>query len=199
MRYFLDTEFVDTGNAINLISIGIVAEDGRELYLCNTECDFSKASPWVWENVLAPLGVEPGPGNGAMRPTDPNLWVNKRQIANRVLEFVDSAPEFWGLYSAHDWVVFTQLWGPLVDKPKHFPWYCKDVVQYWCNELGLFTEDLPVSLESPGNHNAILGARSVKTCWEECEKQARRKAEHGDLCTADYVEEYGFDPRNDIQ
>jgi hypothetical protein len=29
MKYFLDTEFIEQPNTIELISIGIVAEDGR--------------------------------------------------------------------------------------------------------------------------------------------------------------------------
>lgn len=32
MKYFLDTEFHEDGKTIDLISIGIVAEDGREYY-----------------------------------------------------------------------------------------------------------------------------------------------------------------------
>ena len=32
MRYFYDTEFLEDGETIDLISIGIVAEDGREYY-----------------------------------------------------------------------------------------------------------------------------------------------------------------------
>ena len=32
MKYFYDTEFIDDGHTINLISIGIVAEDGHEYY-----------------------------------------------------------------------------------------------------------------------------------------------------------------------
>jgi hypothetical protein len=47
MLYWLDTEFIEDGVTIDLISIGIVAEDGRELYLLNWECDYSKASDWV--------------------------------------------------------------------------------------------------------------------------------------------------------
>jgi hypothetical protein len=39
MRYWLDTEFIEDGHTIDLISIGIVAEDGRELYAENMECD----------------------------------------------------------------------------------------------------------------------------------------------------------------
>ena len=55
MKYFLDTEFIEDGKTIDLISIGIVAEDNRSLYLINSECDWSKASPWVLENVLEPM------------------------------------------------------------------------------------------------------------------------------------------------
>ncbi len=31
-RYFYDCEFLENGNTIELISIGIVADDGREYY-----------------------------------------------------------------------------------------------------------------------------------------------------------------------
>lgn len=55
MKYFLDTEFIEDGKTIDLISIALVAEDGRELYLCNQECDFSKACVWVRNNVLTKL------------------------------------------------------------------------------------------------------------------------------------------------
>ena len=37
MKYFIDTEFIESGplNPIQLISIGVVAEDGREFYWHN--------------------------------------------------------------------------------------------------------------------------------------------------------------------
>jgi hypothetical protein len=59
MRYWLDTEFIDDGRAIDLISIGIVCEDGRELYLQSVEFNIDRASPWVRENVLMHLGLCP--------------------------------------------------------------------------------------------------------------------------------------------
>jgi hypothetical protein len=43
MKYFLDTEFIEDGKTIDLISIALVAEDGREIYLCNSDCDLNKA------------------------------------------------------------------------------------------------------------------------------------------------------------
>lgn len=57
MKYFLDTEFIENGKTIDLISIGIVDENGREYYAANQECDFSKADEWVKENVLKPMGL----------------------------------------------------------------------------------------------------------------------------------------------
>lgn len=40
MKYFLDTEFIEDGVTIDLISIGIVSDDGREFYACNRDAHF---------------------------------------------------------------------------------------------------------------------------------------------------------------
>jgi hypothetical protein len=58
MRYYFDTEFIEDGEIIDLISIGIVTEDGREYYAVNRDCNFSKASDWVLDNVLQPIGLD---------------------------------------------------------------------------------------------------------------------------------------------
>ena len=52
MRYFLDTEFDENGSTINLISIALVAEDGRELYLVSSEFSVNAFNDWVKANVL---------------------------------------------------------------------------------------------------------------------------------------------------
>lgn len=43
MRYFYDTEFIDDGRTIELISIGMVSEDGREYYAVSTAFDPQQA------------------------------------------------------------------------------------------------------------------------------------------------------------
>lgn len=61
MNYFFDTEFLEGvhGNSylpiIDLISIGIVAEDGREFYAVSNEFDHTAAwkNDWIRENVLS--------------------------------------------------------------------------------------------------------------------------------------------------
>ncbi|MEK0397252.1 3'-5' exoribonuclease, partial [Lactobacillus delbrueckii] len=94
VRYFYDTEFIEDGTTIELISIGIVAEDGREYYAVSTDFDASRANPWVRENVLEKL---PNP----QRPE----WKPKQTIREEVFAFLtdsDSKPELWAWVGAYD-------------------------------------------------------------------------------------------------
>ena len=60
MRIFFDTEFIEDGKTMDLLSIGMVREDGRRFYAENADADMSKASDWVKQNVFPFLGnVEP--------------------------------------------------------------------------------------------------------------------------------------------
>ena len=76
MRYFYDTEFIEDGKTIDLVSIGVVAEDGREYYAVSTEFNESKAGPWVRANVL----------NQLPNPSSP-LWKNRDTIREELLAF----------------------------------------------------------------------------------------------------------------
>lgn len=51
-KIWFDTEFMDDGITIELISIGMVRDDGVEYYAESAEADLSKANDWVKENVL---------------------------------------------------------------------------------------------------------------------------------------------------
>ncbi len=42
MKYWLDTEFIERPYSIDLISVGLVAEDGREFY-----AESSSAARWL--------------------------------------------------------------------------------------------------------------------------------------------------------
>lgn len=62
MNYYLDTEF--NGYNGKLISVGLVSEDGRCLYLVNNKLTYFKLTDWVKENVApllnyVPIGVVP--------------------------------------------------------------------------------------------------------------------------------------------
>ena len=55
MKYFYDTEFIDDGRTIELISIGVAAEDGREYYGISSEFNPDRAGRWVRTHVLPKL------------------------------------------------------------------------------------------------------------------------------------------------
>jgi hypothetical protein len=149
MRYWFDTEFIEDGKTIVLLSIGIVAEDGRELYLENLSADLSRASPWVQENVIPHLDlVQHG--------------VAREEIGPKVLTFVGTEkPEFWAYYADYDWVALCQLYGTMMDLPKGWPMYCRDVKQF-CDDLG--NPKLPEQTST--EHNALADALWTREAWE---------------------------------
>lgn len=125
MKYFYDTEFYEDGERIHLISIGIVAEDGRELYLENADFDWDivPAGHWIWENVYPHLqGIA-------------SAGAHKVVIAGMVREFICNNPadytsnRLYGYYVAYDHVVLAQLFGRMVDMPKGMPWFSNDLKQ----------------------------------------------------------------------
>jgi hypothetical protein len=152
MKYFVDTEFVEDGKTIDLISIGLVAEDGREFYACSREARLDLASAWVRENVLPSLP-----------PYSSDLWRSRDSIANAVRNFVlhppaygpdPIKPVFWAYYADYDWVALCQLYGTMMQLPEGFPKFCMDLKQ------------LSVEVGSPkhppdpvGEHNALIDAR----------------------------------------
>lgn len=166
MKHFIDAEFMEDGRTIDLLSLAIVAEDGRELYAINTEADTSKANDFVRDMVLPHLRDEiSAPESGKLiKMAGPHLL-----IASQVLDFIGDRntpgfekPEFWGYYSAYDWVVFCQLFGRMVDLPKGWPMFCNDIKQ-WCKAVG--DPQLPVQARDK-EHHALLDARWNKVAYE---------------------------------
>lgn len=137
MRYFLDIEFIERPNTIDLISIGLVCEDGREYYSINTDYSYSKANDWVKENVILPMYLQTVHGDNRNRFSveffQRNYGRTPDQIKKDLFEFFDinkyGKPEIWAYYADYDWVVFCWIFGKMIDLPKGFPMYCRDLKQ----------------------------------------------------------------------
>ena len=137
MRYFFDTEFIEDGKTIDLLSIGVVSDDGREYYAENIEADRDKASDWVRENVFPFLGKIP------------EAEKTRAHIARDLVEFCSpekhGKPEFWAYYADYDWVVLCQLFGRMIDLPEGWPMYCRDIKQ----EVDRISANLGVKIRLP--------------------------------------------------
>lgn len=184
-KYWLDTEFIEDGKTIELISIGIVCEDGRELYLINNECDFSKANDWVKENVISQLQPR-------TLPINDRVWTHRMNIRREVADFMGAVlpavlsdddnswryalaegkpkPEIWTYYGSYDWIVLCQLFGTMMDLPAGFPMYTMDLKQ-WCVQLG----DPRLPAQGKGEHSAIEDARWNRDVWHFLDEYSRTK------------------------
>lgn len=156
MRIFFDTEFYENGKTIELISIGLVREDGATYYAETILADFyCKQSSWLIDNVRPHLK-----GAKAEKYHD--------RLQFEITEFVGRNPEFWAYFGAYDWVVLCQLFGTMMDLPKTWPMYCRDVKQ----EADRVGANLPK--QDPGQaHNALADALWTKQAWEYLQMRTR--------------------------
>ncbi|MGW4720654.1 polyadenylate-specific 3'-exoribonuclease AS [Nocardia sp. NPDC004260] len=161
MRYFYDCEFIEDGVTIDLVSIGVVCEDGREYYAVSTEFDAERAGPWVRKFVLPQLPS----------PSSP-LWRSRDRIRDELYAFLvprpTVQPELWAWVSAYDHVALCQLWGSMVDLPNALPRYTNELRQHW-EAHG--RPDLPPI--PPDAHDALADARHNLAKFEAIEAARR--------------------------
>lgn len=223
MKYFLDTEFIEgtqktffgeTKPTIDLISIGLVDEKGREFYAISKDFNLKEAWNrydlleantnknhslndvrvyWIRENVLKPIWLEyiGGIHKSHFYPfTYRNMKMffekngkSKAEIANGICAFIYGddcggsgmsaiemamkyemsdktlEPEFYAYYAGYDWVAFCWIFGKMMQLPKGFPMYCKDLKQMM-DEKGLDKEWKRINCPDPiGEHNALVDAK----------------------------------------
>lgn len=156
MRFYFDTEFLDDGRIIDLISIGIINADGETYYAVSADFDESTATDWLRKHVLNHI---------------PRLLRRKprTQIAQEVSDFLHGpglwdkavAPEIWGWYPAYDWVALCQLYGPMIARPPHFPKRPNDLKQLAESRPGIV---LP--RQEGTKHHPLEDAKWVKNAHE---------------------------------
>jgi hypothetical protein len=161
VRYFYDTEFIEDGVTIDLVSIGVVDENGREFYAVSTEFNPDKAGPWVRRHVLSKL---PGPSDRA--------WRDRAAIREDLLRFLQphgSQVELWAWFAAYDHVALAQLWGAMPALPRQLPRFTRDLRQRW-EDVG--KPELPVAPEDA--HDALADAKHNLARWRVIEAARQR-------------------------
>lgn len=155
-RIFFDTEFIENGETILPLSVGMVDEHDNGLYIVLTDTDREEASPWVIEHVIPHLDCEP-PGAITRR-------LQRAEAGDLVRHFVarctpNSKPEFWADYCSYDWVLLCQLFGTMMDLPHGWPMFCNDIQQ---DARRLGSPKLP---EGDDDHNAFTDAVTTRDRW----------------------------------
>lgn len=156
-RYFFDTEFHDDGISIEPISLGIVDDSDRALYM---EFDFDEErvrheNPWVAQNVL-PLLRWPRSNR-----------ISRADGAARLADFCRSTPnrqlQFWAYNAAYDWTLVCQLFGGMTNLPDWFPHNCMDLKQVY--EMLGNPDGVKPAKDEGADHNALFDARKNRQMY----------------------------------
>jgi hypothetical protein len=197
VRIFLDTEFIEDGRTIDLVSIGMVREDGRTYYGQAQDFDPAKASPWVREHVLEQLtrcdrslslAEELYLHRKSDRPCSTMCpWRSRASLAQEIKRFVATKPiwgeraempEFWADYASYDWIALCQIFGTMMELPEGWPMFVRDV-QQTRDELVRGTGE---AILWPGRagvhepeHHALNDARDCKERFDHIERERQRR------------------------
>lgn len=154
----------------------MVDEKGKDIYYISSEYDYNKASDWVKENVIKPLYISVVHGDNRNRFSVSNFHKEyghtNEYIAKRVALFCGcyedhlfwrSPPnvEFYGYYADYDWVVFCSLFGRMIDLPKGFPMYCRDLKQMMDEKAE--SQVMQVEMKHPNETRFETSLRLLKT------------------------------------
>jgi hypothetical protein len=188
VKYWFDTEFLEDGKTVELISFGAKAEDGRTYYAVNGDVnqERARAHDFISREVWPQLPLLP---DGSLDLSNP-LVLSKEAIARQVWEFLTfglqegERAELWAYFGAYDHVVLAQLYGPMINMPKGLPWFTHELMQLW--ETSGKPEKPP---HGKGHHNALQDALWNERLYAACldaqglRAAARSAAASGESCT----------------
>lgn len=184
-RFFYDCEFIEDGRTIDLISIGIVDERGREYYAVSCEFDAAKSySPFLLEHVWPSLPQlrSNSPAGTQVLARHPRLdhvhqdVKPREQIAGEVRDFLLSGvgkPQLWARWGAYDHVVLMWLWGDMSRHPDELPFYTRDLQQRIDDMQEMLGREIELPAQTEGEHNALADARHVRDVFVAIEAAGR--------------------------
>ena len=165
MKIFFDTEFTGLHQGTTLISIGMVAEDGRELYCELNDYDKSQIDDWLKDNVIANL-----------HNTNP---INTEQLRKAIEGFIEpyDKVEMWSDCLSYDWVLFNQIFGHAFNIPKnvyYIPFDLSSMLKIYGYDPDLDRKVFS-GLDLEIKHNSLSDARMIKACYEKILKLEAEK------------------------
>ncbi len=173
MKIFFDTEFTGLHQKTTLISIGMVAEDGREFYAEFIDFDHKQADDWIQNNVIKNLSLgliaenwsSIESGQTLVRGYTPFI---KNQIKKWLSQF--DQVEMWSDCLAYDWVLFCNIFGNAFATPQNLFYIPFDI----CTVFKVKGIDPDISRElfagidgANKKHNALWDARVIKACYDK--------------------------------
>lgn len=177
MNIYLDTEMEGLWKSANLISLGLVSDDGKEIYIEFNDIDIDKQSDWIKQNVLANT-VYYGNADVNSIINEDNYYVgNKTQIQGVLREWFRQFKDVQIVsdVSHYDFVQFVDIFGTAFDLPDNISPSCHDINQdianyYFISDADAFNlsrEDIldDSNYVDGAKHNAMYDARVIKNIY----------------------------------
>ena len=172
MKIFFDTEFTGLHQNTTLISIGMIAEDGKEFYAELIDYDYKQVDGWIRENVIKNLRLGLVTENWSSIEKEQTLVRGytkfvKKQLMKWVSQF--DAIELWSDCFAYDWVLFCELFGGAFRVPPHVYYIPFDICTLFKVkgiDPDISREEFAGLTESAVKHNALWDAKVIKACYE---------------------------------
>lgn len=184
LKLFFDTEFTGLRKNTTLVSIGIVAEDGKKFYAEFTDFDEKQCDQWIEDNVLKHL-ILSGNDNLAARLGEDNhttvVLGCKDDIKNELSDWLSQfdSVQFVSDVCHYDFVLLIDIFGMAFDLPNNVSASCHDINQdiakhYGISEREAFDksrEEIVAELcgetISGVKHNALYDAEVIKAIYGE--------------------------------
>lgn len=184
MNLYFDMEFTGLHARTTLVSIGIVAEDGKKFYAEFSDYDESQCDDWIRGNVLKHTIFAGNDNLAAKLGEDSNTTVvlgSKADIRYELGEWLKQFDEvqFVSDVCHYDMVLLIDIFGGAFDLPKNVSAVCHDINQdiakhYGISEREAFDksrEDIVSELcggfIAGDKHNALYDAEVIKAIYEE--------------------------------
>lgn len=171
-KVFLDTEFTGLHKNTTLISIGLVAEDGKTFYGEFADYDKSQIDSWLQENVINnTLFLKDKDNEDSCTKLNKYQHVGATNTIRADLKdwFTQyDSIEMWSDCLAYDWVLFNDLFGHAFNIPKNVYYIPFDI----CTLFKLKGIDPDINREefagmTGTKHNALHDAKVIKACYDK--------------------------------
>lgn len=164
VKVFFDLEFTGLNQNADILSIGLISDDGKTYYAEISDYDPHKVSGWVHENVINHFNN--------------SHVITKSELKEELVEWFSqfTSVEMWSDVGQYDWVIFCNIFGSALDIPKNINYICFDLATLLksCNiDPDIYREKFVDTIPIEGRkHNAIWDAQITKACYEKlmCKK-----------------------------
>ena len=194
-RIFFDTEFTGLHKDTTLISIGLIAEDGRTFYAEFNDYERSQVDEWIRDNVINHL-IMKAPKKGEQeyysksrfnkdipltKQWNLQMRGNKQEVAAELKEWLEqfNQVEIWSDCLAYDWVLFNDIFGHAFNIPKNIYYIPFDICTLFkmkgvdpdidreeFADGWISTEGKLINPDLINKHNALWDAIIIKACYD---------------------------------